>query len=56
LSASARLFIELNGWTWRSVPSVDDSEHAVLAAASGEWERDQVSAWLRERIAASGGT
>jgi death-on-curing protein len=30
-----RLFIDMNGWSWNPYPSVDDSEHAVLAVASG---------------------
>ncbi len=31
-----RLFLEMNGWTWRSVPDVDDAERAVVAIAAGE--------------------
>lgn len=45
-----RLFIELNGWTWRAVPNIDDAEYAVLAIASGEWSHEQMSAWLRDRL------
>lgn len=45
-----RLFIELNGWTWRAGPNVDDAERAVLAIASGEWGHEQMSAWLRDRL------
>jgi death-on-curing protein len=45
-----RLFIELNGWTWRAVPNVDDAERAMFAIASGEWSHEQMSAWLRDRL------
>lgn len=44
---SLRLFVEVNGWRWEPMPSVDDAERAVLAVASGSWEHEQVSAWLR---------
>jgi death on curing protein len=45
-----RLFIEINGWTWRATPDVDDAERAVLAVASGEWGHEQMSSWLRDRL------
>ena len=32
---SLRLFIELNNWQWRTVPSVDDAEEFVLGIAAG---------------------
>lgn len=45
-----RLFLEINDWAWRAVPDVDDAERAVIAIAAGEWEREQMAAWLRDRI------
>ena len=33
-----RLFIEINGWIWRTAPDIDDAERAVLAVAAGEWD------------------
>jgi death on curing protein len=44
---SLRLFVEINGWRWDPMPSVDDAEQAVLAVASGSWAHEQMSAWLR---------
>jgi prophage maintenance system killer protein len=43
-----RLFLELNGWTWRAVTDVDDAERAVIAIAADEWE--QMATWLRDRV------
>lgn len=45
-----RLFIEINGWTWRSMPTVDDAERAVLAIAAGDWREDEMASWLRDRL------
>lgn len=45
-----RIFIEINGWSWRSYPSVDDAERAVLAIASGEWREPEFADWLRARL------
>jgi death-on-curing protein len=45
-----RLFVEMNSWTWSQYPSVDESEHAVLAVAAGEWDEQRAADWLRERI------
>jgi death-on-curing protein len=45
-----RVFIELNGWSWSNYPSVEEAEHAVLAAASGEWDEAAVASWLNGRI------
>jgi death on curing protein len=45
-----RIFIEINEWSWRSHPTVDDAERAVLAIASGDWQEEQSAAWLRERL------
>ena len=47
-----RLFVELNGWSWNTPPSVDDAERAVLAIASGDWGHEEMATWLRERISA----
>lgn len=44
---SLRLFVEINGWRWEPMPSVDDAEQAVLAVASGTWGHEQVTTWLR---------
>jgi death on curing protein len=48
-----RLFIDLNGWSWDPMPSVDDTERAMLAIAAGEWDHTQVTAWLREHLGPS---
>jgi prophage maintenance system killer protein len=45
-----RLFLEINGWTCRATPNVDDAERAVVAIAAGEWDHQQMAAWLRERV------
>jgi death-on-curing protein len=47
---SLRAFVELNGWSWATYPSVDEAERAVVAIASGEWDEVQVASWLRDRI------
>jgi death-on-curing protein len=44
---SLRLFVEINGWSWKSTPSVDDAEQAVLAIASGDWSQDDIATWLK---------
>ena len=51
---SLRLFVEINGWRWEPMPSVDDAEQAVLAIASGTSDHEQVSAWLRGHLAPPG--
>ena len=48
---SLRVFIEINGWHWRTRPSVDDAEAAVLAIAGGEWNEADTAAWLRRHLA-----
>jgi len=40
---SLRAFVELNGWSWATYPSVDEAERAVVAIASGEWDEVQVA-------------
>jgi death-on-curing protein len=42
-----RLFIEINDWTWNTMPTVDDAEQAVLAIAAGTWNQEDASIWLR---------
>ena len=46
-----RLFIEINDWTWNTMPTVDDAERAVLAIAAGTWNQDDASTWLRRYLA-----
>ena len=48
---SLRLFIEINGWTWATTPTVDQAEHVVLALAAGEWDETRTAGWLREHLA-----
>jgi death-on-curing protein len=45
-----RLFIEINNWTWNTMPTVDDAERAVLAVAAGTWNQDDASTWLRRHL------
>lgn len=45
-----RLFVDANGWSWQRMPEVDDAENAVLAIASGDWDQDDVAAWLRDHL------
>ena len=46
-----RVFIEINGWSWSTYPSVVDAEQIVLAIASGGWNEDRVAEWLGEHLA-----
>jgi death-on-curing protein len=46
-----RLFIEINDWTWNTMPIVDDAERAVLAIAAGTWNQEDASTWLRRHLA-----
>jgi death on curing protein len=46
-----RLFIEINDWTWNTMPTTDDAEQAVLAIAGGTWNQDDASTWLRRHLA-----
>ena len=45
-----RLFVEINGWSWQPIPSVDDAERAVLAIASGDWTQDDMTTWLGDHL------
>ena len=31
-----RLFVEVNGWSWRPMPDIDDAEQAVFGIAAGD--------------------
>jgi death-on-curing protein len=42
-----RVFVEINGWSWKPTPSVDGAERAVLAIASGDWTQDDMTTWLK---------
>jgi len=42
-----RLFIAINGWAWNPYPTIDESEQAVLAVASGDWNEERTAEWLR---------
>lgn len=48
---SLRLFVDINDWTWRTTPSVDEAEQAVLAVAAGTWGESDAAAWLRGHLA-----
>ncbi len=48
---SLRLFVEINGWMWRTTPAVDEAEQAVLAVAAGTWSESDAAAWLRRHLA-----
>ena len=43
---SLRLFVEINDWTWRTTPAIDEAERAVLAVAAGTWSESDAAAWL----------
>lgn len=47
---SLRLFVEINDWTWRTAPCVDEAEQAVLAVAAGSWGESDAAAWLRGHL------
>ena len=38
-----RVFIEINGWSWTTSPTVDDAERAVVAVAAGDWDEKNES-------------
>jgi death on curing protein len=46
-----RLFVEMNHWTWKSYPSIDEAENAVLSVASSEWNEERTAEWLRSHLA-----
>jgi death-on-curing protein len=45
-----RLFVELNGYSWKPYPSVDEAETAVLAVASGKWTHQEMATWLGQHL------
>ena len=47
---SLRMFVDLNGWGWNPVPTVDEAEQAVLAVAAGEWHEERTAEWLGEHL------
>ena len=47
---SLRIFIELNGWQWLTMPAIDAAEEFVLAIAAGEMDETTAAAWLRPQI------
>ncbi len=49
-----RVFIEINDWTWRITPAVDETEQAILAITAGHWSQDEMTDWLRRHIAPVG--
>ena len=51
-----RLFIEMNGCTWRTYPGVDEAEQAVLAVSSSEWDEKRTATWLRPLLDAPSNT
>jgi death on curing protein len=46
--ASVEVFLILNNFEIKA--SVDEQEQVVLRVASGEWERDEFTQWLCDRI------
>ena len=48
-----RVFLEINHWSWNAPPSIDDAELAMLAIAAGDWDHEQMAAWLANRISPS---
>jgi death-on-curing protein len=53
---SLRVFIEINDWTWVATPSIDETEHAVLAIAGGGWDEATTADWLRRHLASPDNT
>ena len=45
-----RLFVDLNGWSWSPMPTLDDAERTMLAIASGEVSESEVAVWLRQHL------
>ena len=50
---SLRAFIDINGWRWEPVPSVDEAERAVLAIAAGEWNEAGTAVWRQDHLVLS---
>ncbi len=49
-----RLFVEINEWSWQPTPSINDAEQVVLAIASGDWDQDDMTTWLRRYLSTIG--
>ncbi len=45
-----RAFVDQNGWTWDPKPTLEDTEHAVVAIAAGEWKEAATGEWLRAHL------
>ena len=53
---SMRMFVAVNGWTWRTQPDIDDAEATVLAVAAGDIDEAAVAEWLRQFLVAPSDT
>lgn len=51
-----RMFVAVNGWTWRTRPDIDDAEATVLAVAAGDIDEAAVAEWLRQFLVAPSAT
>lgn len=47
-----RLFVEINGWSWNPMPTVDEAERVMVAIASSEWDHTEMARWLGGKLAA----
>jgi death on curing protein len=47
-----RLFVEINAWSWRPTPNIDDAEQAMIAIASGDRSEDEMAVWLQSYLTA----
>ena len=47
---SMRLFIAINGWSWRERPTIDEAERFVVGIAGGELDETAIATWLRSRL------
>ena len=48
---SMRMFVALNGWLWRTQPTIEDAERTVIAIAAGELDESGAAHWLRQFLA-----
>jgi death-on-curing protein len=53
---SMRMFVAVNGWSWRAQPDIDDAEATVLAVAAGDMGEAAVAEWLRQFLVAPSDT
>lgn len=49
-SWSMRMFVAINGWTWRAQPDIDDAEATVVSIAAGDLDEASASALLRQLL------